>query len=116
MDQGWRWLGLPLAVLLGYLQYRLWSGPGSYGAALMLQAQVNSQSRENEGLRQRNTALVAEVTDLKEGVAAIEERARSELGMIRPNETFYRVVDIPKTPSPVAAPVPALSRPPRKGP
>ena len=71
----------------------------------MLEAQVAHQTQDNEGLRQRNQALAAEVKDLKDGEAAIEERARSELGMIKPGETFYRVVeDAPPLPPAVAAP------------
>jgi cell division protein FtsB len=56
-------------------------------------AQVLRQAHDNAGLRQRNDALAAEVEDLKSGEAAVEERARSELGMIKPGETFYRVVE-----------------------
>lgn len=90
--------GLPLvlaalAVLLAVLQLRLWSGPGGRASVAELDAQVARQARENGGLRQRNDALAAEVADLKSGEAAVEERARSELGMIKPGETFYRVVD-----------------------
>jgi cell division protein FtsB len=58
-----------------------------------LQQQVEQQTHENAGLAQRNAALAAEVEDLKSGEAAVEERARSELGMIKPGETFYRVVE-----------------------
>lgn len=82
-----------LAVLLVWLQYRLWFGGGGSGEVAVLQERVDQQRRQNEGLGQRNAALVAEVADLKSGEAAIEERARSELGMIKPGETFYRVVD-----------------------
>jgi len=91
-----RWLRvllLALVVLLGWLQYRLWFGEGGTRAVEELQARVAQQARQNEGLQQRNAALAAEVADLKSGEAAIEERARSELGMIRPGEVFYRVVD-----------------------
>ena len=91
--RNWRWLLLVLAVLLALLQYRFWFGPGNSGEVMMLEAQVASQKRDNEGLQQRNDALAAEVMDLKEGEAAIEERARSELGMIKPGEKFYRVVE-----------------------
>ncbi|WDK02079.1 cell division protein FtsB [Xanthomonas campestris] len=91
--RNWRWLLLVLAVLLAWLQYRFWFGPGNSGEVMMLEAQVAHQTRDNEGLRQRNQALAAEVKDLKDGEAAIEERARSELGMIKPGETFYRVVE-----------------------
>lgn len=102
--RNWRWLLLVLAVLLGWLQYRFWFGPGNSGEVMMLEAQVEHQKRDNAGLQQRNDALAAEVKDLKDGEAAIEERARSELGMIKPGEKFYRVVeDAPVTPA--AAPV-----------
>jgi cell division protein FtsB len=82
-----------LAVLLGWLQYRLWFGNGGTREVAALEARVAQQARQNDGLRERNAALAAEVADLKSGEAAIEERARSELGMIRPGETFYRVVE-----------------------
>lgn len=101
----WVLLGL-LLLLLGWLQYRLWFGIGSAGEVAALEAQVEHQRRENGGLQERNTALAAEVRDLKEGVAAVEERARSELGMIKPGEVFYRVVEDPSqraTPPPAPA-------------
>lgn len=82
-----------LVALLAWLQYRLWFGSGGNNEVADLQAQVEQQARQNDGLRDRNAALAAEVADLKSGEAAIEERARAELGMIRPGETFYRVVD-----------------------
>ena len=97
----WRWLLLVLALVVGLLQHRLWSGPGNSGQVQALQAQVDAQKRDNEGLQQRNDALAAEVMDLKDGQSAIEERARSELGMIKPGEKFYRVVEN----APVVAPV-----------
>ena len=93
------WLLLGLALLLGWLQYRLWLGDGSWGEVTALQNQVAHQKRDNEGLQQRNDALAAEVEDLKSGESAVEERARSELGMIKPGETFYRVVEpVPAAP------------------
>ncbi|MBX9402233.1 cell division protein FtsB [Lysobacter sp. BMK333-48F3] len=94
-----------LLALLALLQYRLWwAGDGRGGSVAALQAQVDGQSRENQGLQQRNAALAAEVEDLKSGEAAVEERARSELGMIKPGETFYRVVEAkPQAPGPNAA-------------
>ena len=97
------WLLLGLALLLGWLQYRLWLGDGSRGEVTALQNQVAHQKRDNEGLQQRNDALAAEVEDLKSGEAAVEERARSELGMIKPGEKFYRVVESSSAaPAPVA--------------
>ncbi|MGV8959170.1 MAG: cell division protein FtsB [Stenotrophomonas sp.] len=101
--RNWRWLLLVLAVLLTWLQYRFWFGPGNSGEVMMLETQVEHQKRDNAGLQQRNDALAAEVKDLKDGEAAIEERARSELGMIKPGEKFYRVVET----APVATPAPA---------
>lgn len=91
-----------LVALLAWLQYRLWFGSGGNHEVAALQEQVEQQLRQNEGLRDRNAALAAEVADLKSGEAAIEERARAELGMIRPGEVFYRVVDRaqPATPAP----------------
>lgn len=90
-----RWLLLVLVLLLVFLQYHLWFGRGSSGEVITMRAQVASQMRENQNLHQRNAALAAEVEDLKSGEAAVEERARSELGMIKPGEKFYRVVDTP---------------------
>lgn len=84
---------LVLAALLAGLQLRLWSGEGGREAVGVLDARVAELTRENGGLQQRNAALAAEVQDLKSGEAAVEERARSELGMIRPGEVFYRVVE-----------------------
>jgi len=94
-----------LVALLAWLQYRLWFGSGGHREVAALRDQVEQQARQNDGLRERNAALAAEVADLKSGEAAIEERARAELGMIRPGETFYRVVDRaqPAAPDPAEA-------------
>ena len=96
-------LAILLVLLLGllsWLQYRLWFGEGGQRQVAALQAQVQQQARDNAGLKQRNEALAAEVEDLKSGEAAAEERARSELGMIKPGETFYRVVEPDNRPAP----------------
>ena len=90
-----RILVLLLVALLAWLQYRLWYGEGGENATSDLKAQVEQQATENRGLQQRNAQLSAEVDNLKSGEAAVEERARSELGMIKPGETFYRVVEPP---------------------
>ena len=95
-----------LLALLGWLQYRLWFGNGGEREVADLQAQVQRQARDNTGLRERNAALAAEVQDLKSGEAAVEERARSELGMIKPGETFYRVVESQPAPAADASPAP----------
>jgi cell division protein FtsB len=96
---GKRWLPallVLLAVLLVYLQYRLWVGEGGRRSVATLEQQVEQQTHDNATRQQRNDALSAEVADLKDlasGGAAVEERARSELGMIKPGEVFYRVVE-----------------------
>ena len=90
---------LVLLGLLAFLQYHFWFGRGSSGEVVALEKQVDGQKRANEGLRDRNAELAAEVEDLKSGESAVEERARSELGMIKPGETFYRVVEpVPAAP------------------
>lgn len=87
------WPILALLLLLGALQSKLWLGDGGWRDAKALQHTVEEQRAENARLQQRNDALTAEVEDLKSGETAVEERARSELGMIKPGETFYRVVE-----------------------
>ena len=103
-----RWLSVLLVLLvamLTVLQYRLWLGEGGRRSVAVLAERVDQQAHENEGLQQRNDALAAEVEDLKSGEAAVEERARSELGMIKPGETFYRVVE-PEGSTPPSTPAP----------
>ncbi|MEJ2687920.1 MAG: cell division protein FtsB [Gammaproteobacteria bacterium] len=92
-----RWLIVLLLGLLGALQYSLWIGTGSLADVHRLHLSVAKQTRENARLSERNKALEAEVRDLKHGFAAIEERARTELGMIKQGETFYQVVEEPQT-------------------
>ncbi len=82
-----------LVVLLLLLQYKLWFGDGSITEVWELERAIEAQRKENESLRHRNRALEAEVNDLKTGLDAIEERARSELGMIREGETFFQIVE-----------------------
>jgi len=88
-----RWLIWLLIGLLALLQYRLWVGDGSLAEVWNLYQQVEEQKEENRQLRERNQALEAEVTDLKQGLEAIEERAREELGMVRDDETFYQIIE-----------------------
>jgi len=85
------WL-ITLLLILGGLQYELWLGTGGLMAIWHLEHALKVQEDENEVLKDRNDALAAEVVDLKEGLAAIEERARSELGMIKEKESFYQLV------------------------
>ena len=82
-----------LLLLLLFFQYRLWLGEGGLAKKLTLEREVAEQEAQNETLRQRNQTLVSEVVDLKEGVESIEERARTDLGMIKEGETFFMVVE-----------------------
>lgn len=87
------WPFLLLGIFLLGLQTKLWLGNTGWRQATKLEEKVRSQVSNNANLQQRNDALAAEVEDLKSGEAAAEERARNELGMVKPGETFYRVVD-----------------------
>lgn len=89
-----------LIVLLIALQYQLWLGRGGHKDVRRLEHELAAQRTENEQLIERNRALQAEVEDLKKGLAAAEERAREELGMIREGEVFYQVVPSSEKPSP----------------
>lgn len=82
-----------LAALLLLLQYPLWFGTGGVLAIWGINQEIEAQRAENAKLAERNRALAADVIDLKEGLAAIEERARAELGMIKKGETFYQMVE-----------------------
>jgi cell division protein FtsB len=85
-----------LAAILGALilliQYPLWLGKGGWLRAWEMDRQVEIQKSKNRQLETRNAGLAAEVRDLKQGTEAIEERARYELGMIRPDEVFFQFV------------------------
>jgi len=88
-----------LVVVVALLQVKMWFGEGGYRDVQRLAARVEEQARENDMLAQRNRELQAEVDDLRQGLQAIEERARSELGMIKEGEIFYQVIESePKTP------------------
>jgi cell division protein FtsB len=88
-----RWfIALLLLILLG-LQFRLWFGDANILYVLDLQKKIGEQVQENERLQMRNTQLEAEVSDLKKGLSAIEERARSDQGMVREGETFYQLIE-----------------------
>ena len=86
-------LSLGLIALLGSLQYRLWIGEGSLAHASNLKEQVDVRAAGNGSMQQRNAILKAEIMDLREGLDAIEEKARSEYGLIKQNETFFLLVE-----------------------
>lgn len=81
-----------LLILVLALQVKMWFGEGGYSDVKRLALRVEEQASENEVLAQRNRELQAEVEDLRQGLHAVEERARSELGMVKENEEFYQVI------------------------
>ena len=85
-------IALLLLMLIG-LQSRLWLGAGSWEQIVSLQRELAAQTVINEGLAARNDRLATEIFDLKNGFGAVEQRARSELGLIKSNETFYLIID-----------------------
>ena len=89
-----------LGALILLIQYPLWLGKGSWLRAWHIEQDLSKEKIKNARLEARNTALAAEVTDLKQGTEAIEERARYELGMVRSNEVFFQVVEAPKAKKP----------------
>lgn len=91
-----RWLTFILVALIAALQYPLWLGKGSWLRVWEVDRAVSQQKEINQKLTTRNASLDAEVRDLKQGYGAIEERARSELGMIKRDEIFFQVLEEPK--------------------
>lgn len=90
-----RVVSLILFVLLVLLQFKLWFGEGGFREVARLETRVEGQRQQNVDLLQRNAELQAEVEDLRERLDAVEERARNELGLIKPAEQFYQVVPPP---------------------
>ena len=84
-----------LTVLLLLLQYRLWFSHDGLPSVLHLHRSVELQRQDNAVLEERNQVLTAEVQDLKSGLEALEERARSEQGMIKQDETFFQIIEDP---------------------
>ena len=101
-----KWLSLCLLLVVLGTQYRLWLSDDGVREVAQLRQSVATQKAENERLADRNRQLAEEVRDLKVGFSALEERARSELGMVADNETYYQVVPGAKSPVPTPA-VPA---------
>ena len=88
-----RALAFILVGLIALIQYPLWLGKGGWLRVWEIDRQLASQKAKNESLQARNAALDAEARDLKQGLEAIEERARFELGLVRPDEVFFQLVD-----------------------
>jgi cell division protein FtsB len=87
-----KWLAVALFAALLLLQYRLWLSNDGVSEVLRLRSAVTARQADNARVSERNHQLAAEVRDLKQGYTALEERARSDLGMIAGNESFYQVV------------------------
>jgi cell division protein FtsB len=90
---------ISLTAFILLLQYPLWFGKGGWFKVWSLERQLQEQKQSNVALKQRNSALDAEVRDLKQGYDALEERARYELGMIKPDEVFFQIVTPSGAPS-----------------
>ncbi|MGH8254294.1 MAG: septum formation initiator family protein [Steroidobacteraceae bacterium] len=86
-----KWFAAALVAALLLLQYRIWFSGAGVGEVFRLRSAVTAQEADNQLLSERNRQLAAEVRDLKQGYAALEERARTDLGMIGRNETFFQV-------------------------
>jgi len=86
-----RYITLALLVLIGLVHAELWFGKGGVPRVMDLQAKLAEQKAGNEAARSRNTQLDAEVRDLKEGLEMVEEKARYELGMVKPDEILVQV-------------------------
>ena len=86
-------LSLILVALIALIQYPLWLGKGSWFRVWEVDRQIKAQRDKNDNLHIRNTVLEADVRDLKQGLEAVEERARSELGMIRHDEIFFQILE-----------------------
>lgn len=99
-SQSWRDVNVKVLVyvligIIALLQYPLWLGSGSVFNLWRLERKIAAQQKENAHLQERNAALEAEVTDLKTGLEAVEERARAELGMVKKDEAFYQIIPAP---------------------
>lgn len=86
-----RWVTIALSALIVGVQADLWLGKGSLPYVWKLERELAAQLAVNEGARARNARLEAEVTDLREGLEMVEDKARSELGMVRPDEVLVQV-------------------------
>ena len=101
-----RAITVTLLVILLLLQYPLWLGKGGWLKVWDLHRQVEAQQQVNQQTQTRNSVLDAEVRDLKQGTQAIEERARTDLGMVKRDEVFYQILDVASAPAPTPATLP----------
>ena len=107
-------LSVALIALIALIQYPLWLGKGSWMRVWEVDRQIKSQRDKNAKLQLRNVALDAEVRDLKQGFDAIEERARSELGMVKRDEVFFQILEQKPVPPNTVNPTPSAVPPEKK--
>ncbi|MGB0663557.1 MAG: cell division protein FtsB [Pontibacterium sp.] len=88
-----RWLSFVLILIILLLNYRLWFGDLNPADSRELAQKIEQQTEKNAIAKERNAALDAEVRDLKSGLSAVEERARSELGLVKKGETFFQLIE-----------------------
>ena len=88
-----KWVALILVVIFTTLQYRIWFGESSFREIKQQREKVDNIRKENKELELRNQKIVAEITDLRDGKDALEERARYQLGMIKEGEVFIRILE-----------------------
>ncbi|MFZ1326252.1 MAG: septum formation initiator family protein [Candidatus Contendobacter sp.] len=105
-------MAVALIAVLVFLHYLLWLSEGGVRQTHTLRIGIQAQREANAELKERNRALAAEIADLKSGLMAIEERARSDMGMIRRDETLYRMLEKPRPPG--ARPSARVAAPPTK--
>ncbi|KPF46666.1 septation ring formation regulator EzrA [beta proteobacterium AAP121] len=89
-----RWTPLVLAALLVVVQGDLWFGKGNLPYVMSLRKQLAEQRALNDSARERNQRVAAEVADLREGLEMVEEKARAELGMVKPDEILVQVTQV----------------------
>jgi len=85
-------LAIIFVILICLLQYRIWWGEGSYQQIEQLKVKIAEQVEQNKLLKKRNHILKQEIQALRKNPAILEEKAREQLGLIKPNETFYRII------------------------
>lgn len=92
-----KWVVIALVLMLASLQYKLWFQDGGIKQTLHLQQQIDKQKTTNKTIAAQNQQLTADIKDLKQGQESIEEKARYDLGMVKPNEEYYQIVNVNKS-------------------
>lgn len=106
-----RWVTVLLLALLGLLQWSLWFGPRSWTEVRRMHAELQARQQRNADARAHNEALAEEARDLRDGMQAVQDRARREMGMIKPDELFVQVLPASSPLPPVASAAAAMHAP-----